>query len=310
VATQRNGPPVDLSYPDGWRYEQFIVTIQQKADVSWAEAETAVRATLGTLGERISRGDARALAGDLPGDLRSWLLDAGGADAEPFDAAEFVRRVAAREGVDLETAERHVRAVFVALARLVRRPEMSHLLAELPDDYAALLGDAASRTRDPGAPEVLAYEQFLQRVADRAALFPEQAGEVAAAGYVVITPSCPRARGRWACRRAWLRLRRGLIGEIVVASLARAVRAAAHRAADSRPWPMTERPQHSQRDARAWMATPAPDRPLAGSAVQARQVDTNRPPRLAAGRRPRPTGSRARSARGAARADGCTTASR
>jgi uncharacterized protein (DUF2267 family) len=181
VATQRNGPPVDLSYPDGWRYEQFIVTIQQKAGVSWAEAETAARATLGTLGERISRGDARALAGDLPDDLPSWLLDAGGADAEPFDAAEFVRRVAAREGVDLETAERHVRAVFVALARLVRRPEMSHLLAELPDDYAALLGDAASRTRDPGAPEVLAYEQFLQRVADRAALFPEQAGEVAAA---------------------------------------------------------------------------------------------------------------------------------
>jgi uncharacterized protein (DUF2267 family) len=181
VATQRNEPPVDLSYPDGWRYERFIVTIQQKAGVSWAEAEAAARATLGTLGERISRGDARALAGDLPDDLRSWLLDAGGADAEPFGAGEFVRRVAAREDVDLETAERHVRAVFAALARLVRRPEMSHLLAELPGDYAALLGDAASRGRVPGAPEVLAYEQFLQRVADRTALFPEQAGEVAAA---------------------------------------------------------------------------------------------------------------------------------
>jgi uncharacterized protein (DUF2267 family) len=181
VATQRNEPPVDISYPDGWRYERFIVTIQQKAGVSWAEAEEAARATLATLGERISRGDARALAADLPADVRSWLLDAGGADAEPFDAAEFVRRVAAREGVDLETAEGHVRAVFVALARLVRRPEMSRLLAELPADYAALLGEAATRTRDPSAPEVLAYEQFLQRVADRAALFPDQATGVPAA---------------------------------------------------------------------------------------------------------------------------------
>jgi len=180
VATRRNEPPVDISYPDGWRYERFIVTIQQKAGASWAEAENAARATLGTLGERISRGDARALAGDLPEALRSWLLNTG-ADAEPFDAAEFVRRVAAREDVTLDTAERHVRAVFAALARLVRRPEMSHLLAELPDDYAALLGDAASRTRDPAAPEVLAYEQFLQRVADRAALFPDQAPQVAAA---------------------------------------------------------------------------------------------------------------------------------
>jgi len=181
VASQRNEPPVDISYPDGWRYERFIVTIQQKAGASWAEAERAARATLETLGERISRGDARSLAADLPVDLRSWLLDAGGTDAEPVDAAEFVRRVSAREDVDLETAERHVRAVFTALARLVRRPEMSHLLAELPDDYAPLVGDAASRTRDPGAPEVLAYEQFLQRVADRAALFPDQATQVAAA---------------------------------------------------------------------------------------------------------------------------------
>jgi uncharacterized protein (DUF2267 family) len=181
VATQRNEPPVDLSYPDGWRYERFIVTTQQKAGVSWAEAEKAARATLATLGERISRGDARSLAADLPADVRSWLLGAGGADAEPFDAAEFVRRVAAREDVDLETAEGHVRAVFAALARLVRHAEISHLLAELPADYATLLGEAASRTRDASAPEVLAYEQFLQRVADRAALFPEQAGQVAVA---------------------------------------------------------------------------------------------------------------------------------
>jgi uncharacterized protein (DUF2267 family) len=173
VATRRNEPPVDVSYPDGWRYERFIVTIQQKAGISWAEAEHAARAVLGTLGERISRGDARALAADLPGDVRSWLLEAGVADAQPIDAAEFVRRVAAREGVDLETAEQHVLAVFAALARLARRHEMSRLLAELSRDYAALLGDAAR--------EVLAYEQFLQRVADRTALFPDRAMEVAAA---------------------------------------------------------------------------------------------------------------------------------
>jgi uncharacterized protein (DUF2267 family) len=176
VATQRNEPPVDVSYPDGWRYERFIVTIQQKAGISWAEAEDAARAVLGALGERISRGDARALAAELPGDVRSWLLEAGVADAKPFDAAEFVRRVAAREGVDPETAEQHVRAVFAALPRLVRRHEMSRLLAELSGDYPALLGDAA-----PGPREVLTYEQFLQRVADGAGLFPDQAADAAAA---------------------------------------------------------------------------------------------------------------------------------
>ena len=172
VATQHNEPPIDVSYPDGWRYERFIVTIQQRTGVSWAKAEKAARATLETLGERISRGQARDLAEELPAEPRAWLLGSGGPNAEPLDAAGFVRGVAEREGVDPEIAEQHARAVFVALARLVRRQEISDMLAELPADYAPLLEGAAQRTRDPAAPEVLSFEQFLRRVADRAALYP------------------------------------------------------------------------------------------------------------------------------------------
>ena len=172
MATQHNEPPIDVSYPDGWRYERFIVTIQQRTGVSWAKAEKAARATLETLGERISRGQARDLAEELPAEPRAWLLGSGGPNAEPLDAAGFVRGVAEREGVDPEIAEQHARAVFVALARLVRRQEISDMLAELPEDYAPLLEGAAQRTRDPAAPEVLSFEQFLRRVADRAALYP------------------------------------------------------------------------------------------------------------------------------------------
>jgi uncharacterized protein (DUF2267 family) len=159
----------DQQYDEVWRYERFITTIEQKAGISWEKAERAARATLQTLAERISGGQARDLASDLPHELRGPLVEGGG-DAEPFDVREFVRRVAEREGVDTDTAERHARAVFVALARLVRHDEVADLLAELPEEYQSLLGDAAQLTRDPSAPEVMEDEEFLDRLEGRAGL--------------------------------------------------------------------------------------------------------------------------------------------
>jgi uncharacterized protein (DUF2267 family) len=159
----------DDDFDDSWRHERFIVTIQQKTGISWSEAERAAQAVLQTLGERIAWGEARDLAADLPQELRPWLLDPGG-DAEPFDAREFIRRVAEREGVDAETAEEHARAVFVALARLVRGNEIEDLVDQLSKDYEPIVGQARQRRRDPGAPDPMPVESFLRRVADRAGI--------------------------------------------------------------------------------------------------------------------------------------------
>jgi uncharacterized protein (DUF2267 family) len=159
----------DQQYDDVWRYERFITTIEQKAGISWEKAERAARATLETLGERISRGQARDLASDLPHDIGRWLLDAPSA-GESFDPAEFVRRVAEREGIDTDTAERHIKAVFVALARLIVHKEVEDLASELSKDYQPLLGEAMRVTRDPSAPEVVTDDELFDRVAGRGGL--------------------------------------------------------------------------------------------------------------------------------------------
>src|SRR5947209_4704902 len=156
-------------YTDEWRYERFITTIEQRAGISWNDAERAAEATLLTLAERISAGQARQLAEDLPLQIRRWLLR-DGENAEDFDVDEFLRRVAEREDVDPETAEQHAQAVFVALARLVRGEAIARLAAQLPSEYKRLLWDATRRRRDPGAPEVVTVEVFAKRVARRAAL--------------------------------------------------------------------------------------------------------------------------------------------
>jgi uncharacterized protein (DUF2267 family) len=74
---------------------------------------------------------------ELPPELGPWLHTAG--PAERLDAEEFVRRVAEREGTDPMTAERHVRAVLLALSRTVSDDEYHDLKGRLSKDYAPLL---------------------------------------------------------------------------------------------------------------------------------------------------------------------------
>jgi uncharacterized protein (DUF2267 family) len=78
-----------------------------------------------------------------------------------FDVDEFIRRVAGRAELDLATAERVARAVFLALAQALSADEFADVQAQLLKDFASLL------PRGP-AVEVLPLEELLDRVADRA----------------------------------------------------------------------------------------------------------------------------------------------
>jgi uncharacterized protein (DUF2267 family) len=143
--------------------EQFMTTVQQKARLSRPDAERATRATLETLAERLSAGEARDLAAELPPEIAPWIATTGNAQA--FDVDEFLRRVAEREGVDLEAAERHARAVFDALGRTVSAGEIDDMVAELPKDFEPLIREAEGQFV-----HVLPAEVILQRIADRAGL--------------------------------------------------------------------------------------------------------------------------------------------
>lgn len=140
-------------------YERFIDLVAHALGGDRELAERASRATLQTLAERITAGEARDLAAELPPELAPWL--ATGPRAEPFDVDELLRRVAEREGVDMVAAERHARAVLAALGQAVSAGELADLAAQLPEDYAPLL----PRGR---AVEVLPTGVFLERVAERA----------------------------------------------------------------------------------------------------------------------------------------------
>jgi uncharacterized protein (DUF2267 family) len=141
-------------------YEAFIRHVSEGTGLGREDAVSASHAVLQTLAERIAPGEARDLAALLPPELAPWVATT--APAEGFDADEFVRRVAEREGADVPTAERHAEVVFAALAAAVGDKELTDVAAELSSDYDRLLPRGRVRHADS--------ERFLRRVAERGAL--------------------------------------------------------------------------------------------------------------------------------------------
>jgi putative intracellular protease/amidase/uncharacterized protein (DUF2267 family) len=113
-------------------HEGFTRSVAELADLDADTAERAIDATLMTLGERISEGEARDLARHLPDSLAQIIVQPG--EAQGFGADEFFRRVAEREGTDPEPAERHAAAVVAALARREGRKELHDMLSQLPHE--------------------------------------------------------------------------------------------------------------------------------------------------------------------------------
>jgi uncharacterized protein (DUF2267 family) len=106
-------------------------------------AERAIVATLRTLGERLSPRGAGRLAAQLALPLQAPLIRPG-ATHTTFGAGEFMRRVAAREGVTRSEALDHVRAVLHVLEEAISAGERRRLRYLLSPSCATLLRPPAA----------------------------------------------------------------------------------------------------------------------------------------------------------------------
>jgi uncharacterized protein (DUF2267 family) len=147
-------------------YDEFLRLVEVEGGLPEEEARQAIRATLATLGERLSGGEARDIAQQLPEETRALLLD--GEDAQGFGVDEFLRRVAEREHVLEPAAERHALAVFAALGRVVSRDELKDMASELGRRYGPLL--EAAKAPPPPPRVVESVSSLASRVAERTGL--------------------------------------------------------------------------------------------------------------------------------------------
>jgi uncharacterized protein (DUF2267 family) len=127
-------------------YDNFIALVQakgrqQNAPMSWKDAEEAARATLMTLADRLSVGEARDFGAKLPPEAAAFMVTATG--AEGFRGEEFTRRIAERAGLEPTVARIRARAVLTAAARAMSEGDLDSVQTELPKDIRPLMEEDA-----------------------------------------------------------------------------------------------------------------------------------------------------------------------
>lgn len=123
--------------------EKFVDAVAARAAVSRDEAEALTRATLQTLAERISGGEAEDLAAQLPTGVGQWLVK-DDETARRLGLEEFVARVSQRASMQPERARQGIRAVFLTLGEAVSGKELRDVVSQLPKDFWPLVEPATA----------------------------------------------------------------------------------------------------------------------------------------------------------------------
>jgi uncharacterized protein (DUF2267 family) len=122
------------------QFHEFIGQVQNRARLpTQGEAARAICATLETLGERLSEGEAMNVAAQLPPGIGDYLRLAR-ENEQRFSLDEFFERVAERSGagVDMPEAVYQTRAVITVLQEAVTPGQLAKMRAQLPDEYNPL----------------------------------------------------------------------------------------------------------------------------------------------------------------------------
>src|SRR4051812_46157079 len=93
-------------------YEEFVGEVQHRAGlIARGDAVRAIHATMETLAEGLSTGEAPGLAPQLPREIGFHLQRQPWRRVQPLSLTDFFTRVCVRERVDRSLASRHARAV-------------------------------------------------------------------------------------------------------------------------------------------------------------------------------------------------------
>lgn len=126
------------------RYDTFLERVADRAFIESADTAAATHATLATLGERLTEGEALDVSLHLPEELKRSIEAGGGGGAQAMSLEDFVGRVAQREATSADVARVHARAVMTTLREAIHKSEFDDLFAQLSDEYKELLIGAES----------------------------------------------------------------------------------------------------------------------------------------------------------------------
>lgn len=119
--------------------ENFLDTVRQRSNIESTDAASdATNATLQTLGDRLTTGEAKDIALYLPEEFEAPLVESGESEAVGYSLDEFVQQVAQREDIESAEARRHAHAVSSTVAETVSDRELDAAKKQLPDPFGAI----------------------------------------------------------------------------------------------------------------------------------------------------------------------------
>lgn len=119
-------------------HDEFVGQVQHRAHLaSRGDAETIIRATLETLGERLQAQAAEHIAAQLPQELGRHLKHRM---FTHLSVRDFCQRVAEREHADVEKAKFHARCVLDTMREAISPGAVHKLRQQLPEEFQPLLG--------------------------------------------------------------------------------------------------------------------------------------------------------------------------
>ena len=119
-------------------HDEFVGQVQHRAHLpSRGDAETIIRATFETLGERLQSESADHVAAQLPPELGRHLRNRR---FEHLSLRDFNERVAEREHADIDKAAFHARCVLDTLRTAISPGAVSKIRVQLPAEFLPMLG--------------------------------------------------------------------------------------------------------------------------------------------------------------------------
>lgn len=120
---------------------QFLTTVAEYAALpSRDDAGTVIRAVLDVLTERLTGSQAAAVTAYVPAPIAAGLTGAGRhVEDSVFRRADFVTRIAAAEGTDVDTADLHAGAVLHTVQQTIPDSDIHDVRTQLPQELTELL---------------------------------------------------------------------------------------------------------------------------------------------------------------------------
>jgi uncharacterized protein (DUF2267 family) len=167
--------------------EEFIDRVAERAGLSPEQAATVTHATLAVLADRISGGQALDLAAMMPEELAKPLRKAPQKLPGKYGLDEFVGQVHQRaSGVPHEKIRSGIRAVMLALREVVGEKEFRDTLAQLPQQFSALLQQEDAPGAEQPVRDTPQDDAVVQRTAERASVSEQEAAELTRATLEVL----------------------------------------------------------------------------------------------------------------------------